>query len=211
MCGCERAKIVSGKPPDRKSLDFSVVDSLPKDCHKACSDLNREKILVDRAFFSKWSPAQQDYALAHEVAHLSGADCESCADYGAGAIMRKWGWSRTASLDAARTVVTNRWLSSVEVGNGWNDSRTSNRSLDLKTQAAKMNYVPRYAVVQAGKLADPIVKLTPIAPKAPAQPEPDLNISKGAPTSDQNGFGFGGQLFLGVIAGVIVWAIVGTK
>ena len=243
MCGCDRASMVSGKAPDRASLDFDVVDTLPKGCHKACSDLDTGKVMVDRKYFQAWPRHAQDFALAHEVAHQSGADCESCADHVAGAVMRRWGWSKHASLDAASTVITNRALSRPSVEAGWNAA--SHASLDIPWKRRSKPLPARYASKSptkggtttpkrnsAGKTGtnastSPIATASPAAPVSTgtnASTSPIATASPVAPLPNEmpgqvpsvspeasNGNGFGGQLLVAVVAGIVLWIFLGDK
>jgi hypothetical protein len=200
MCGCDRHSLASQEPPPRGDVCYSVVDELPPGCHKACSEPSTGKIWVDRNHFDGWGDAEKDFALAHETAHNSGAQCESCADFVAGAIMRRWGWSQTISARAARGVVTGRPISEHQVKAGWiAASRPAYSSLDTKTRARSVNRPVRYATKPATKpsgrfrlltnaTAETPIKTnataeTPVKTSAPTNAAAETQVDASAPTN----------------------------
>lgn len=105
MCGCDGAKSLDGKQiPDKRAVKYSVVENVNPACNKGCNE--NGVITFSRSFWENASPAERDAALAHELAHSMGEDCEPCADKGAGQILKAWGYSRSLSARALDAVVT---------------------------------------------------------------------------------------------------------
>lgn len=140
MCNCPTNALVTAKPPDPRSVDYDVVDKLPEGCNKACFDPKSGKIQVDRKYWNGFTPAQRQAALAHEMAHKSGADCEPCADFVAGGILRRWGHSKSSAESAMGGVVRNRSGGAMHAGSGWSAAGATPgaHSLDTFTSRTKL-------------------------------------------------------------------------
>lgn len=94
LCNCTPLPSLSSVP-DRRGFSFSVVDKFTDPtCGKACV-LPSGRVEVLRSVWDSLNTAEKDALLAHECSHkYCGVTCEHCADLVAGAILRKWGYSR---------------------------------------------------------------------------------------------------------------------
>lgn len=117
MCDCPTQALARASAPARATVQFQKLENPPADCGKACTDGN--SIAVDAKLWNRWTKSQQDAALAHELGHVHGAKCESCADHVAGAILRQWGYSRSEAMRALGAVVQTRPMAGAHAGRGW--------------------------------------------------------------------------------------------
>lgn len=127
MCGCSKSPAGLSRPvPPRGSFRIKLVDKARHpNCRPACHWPGSFELEVERGFWAKLSDAQKAFVEAHERAHaepgtpadVNGARCESCADFRAGTLMHAWGFSRAATVAAARVVKSRRAFQAA--GDGW--------------------------------------------------------------------------------------------
>ncbi len=134
MCQCavNPLDVVKRRAPAFETVDYRVVDTLPPKCHKACTVTATGEILVHRPYWERFDADQKRAAIAHELGHVSGADCEHHADFIAGGILRQWGYSLDAAKRAMRRVVTNRGGAGVACEMGWRACGHAPKSLDWR-------------------------------------------------------------------------------
>jgi hypothetical protein len=125
VCDCNVSSMVKARVPSRSAVRFSIVDKLPDPkCHKGCT-MPDGRIYVDRRWWASASSSERDACLAHEMGHSAGADCERCADYAAGAILRRWGYSSSGAVGAMSGAVRNRNGAGYWCGQGWHAAGAS--------------------------------------------------------------------------------------
>lgn len=139
MCICPRLVDFDALPSEMP--DYHVVDKLEHGdvCNKACSCENR--IEVERSFWNGLNSAQKAATLAHEAAHLLGVDCEHHADTLAGALLRRWGYSRTITGAAMYSIVDSRPDAGRCAQDGWDRAMDSPMRLghDVDTFGSVIN------------------------------------------------------------------------
>lgn len=108
MCAHGCSHQLDAPAPALGKYALRVHEDKRPECPKACVYPGGYEIHVFGPWWRRLSPVQQKVALAHELAHLEGAECERCADERAGAIAKRWGITKASGARAMDQIVKSR-------------------------------------------------------------------------------------------------------
>lgn len=192
-CGCARSLDTLQVPP-RGTIHPLEVDTLPMvnatTRARKAAVMPDDSIQVDRAWWRGLNGAQKSAAMAHEVAHKWAGNCEYCADYGAGAVMKKWGYSLDATTEAFAEIIDGRKLSAENARGGFLDLKVgSNTSPAQDSENAKMDTLGASAGRGVRGSAEGSLDIGRIGtiggyapPKVPSMTSPTLRLPSTLPT-----------------------------